>query len=118
MKNPLSKGLHWCLPGIYLVWSLLVYFSTLPYPGHEWWPVSLFPLILPWSAVYEYLIDPMLMKWLVPDPRSAPESAWMMLDYIAGAYYIIIGTIWFWIVGKVISRILRRREGLENEEPK
>lgn len=92
-----------------------MYFSTLGHEGHEWWPIFLFPLILPWSAVHQFLIGPMLANWIVPNPRSAPESAWMMLDYIAGGYYIIIGTMWFWVVGKVISRIATRRKNEKTE---
>ncbi len=94
-----------------------MYFGRLGHPGHEWWPVSLFPLILPWSAVHQFLLDPILTKWLIPQSGSVPDSAWMELDYITGAYYIIVGTIWFWIVGKIILRIFSRAR-LLNEERK
>jgi hypothetical protein len=115
-KPPFSK-LAWWLAGIYLGWSLFVYFSTLGGVGHDWWPIWLFPLILPWSAVHQFMIDPILTHWIIPNPRSAPASAWIELDHIAGAYYIVIGTIWYWIIGKTISRRIatRRRLNEANE---
>jgi hypothetical protein len=58
------------------------------------------------------------MKWLIPDPRSASPAAWMQLDYFAGAFYIVVGTLWYWVIGKMISRIATRRQLNEvNEIP-
>ena len=32
----------------------------------------------------------------------------MLNDYIGGAFYIIVGTIWIWFLGRVISKIVTR----------
>jgi len=65
----------------------------------------LFPLILPWSALHQFVLDPMLQHWLAPDPRAVSASVYMTMDYIAGGFYIIVGTIWFWLVGKWLVRL-------------
>jgi len=96
----------------YLGWSGLVYFGSLGQESHAWWPLFLFPLILPWSAIYQFALDPLIGHWLAPDPRTAPVSAWMAMDYIAGGFYIVVGTVWFWFIGKWLAHLLygRRRE--------
>ena len=51
MKRRFPKFAYW-LAGVYLAYSLLVYFGSLWSKGdaHSWWPVFLYPVIWPWSA--------------------------------------------------------------------
>jgi hypothetical protein len=95
--------------GVYLAWSLLVYFGTLGSDGHSWWPVFLYPIIWPLSALYDSANEALLL-WRFPDPRLAPNSFWLTLDYCAGAYYIVIGTLWVYFVVRLIQSAFKRRE--------
>ena len=103
MKRRFPKLAHW-LAGIYLVWSLFVYFGSMMGREHHWWPLFLYPIIWPVSAVYEFVSD-RCFDWLVPDARSAPGWVWTLHDGVAGAFYIIAGTIWVWFVARVVSRV-------------
>ena len=97
----------WCA-GVYFCWSALVYFGSLGSESHCWWPIFLDPLIFPLGLIEDRFLQPALMSWLAPDPTTAPESTWMFLDSIGGAYYIAGGTVWFWTVGKVCSFVSTR----------
>ena len=118
MKTVRFKKLPWYLAGTYLVWSLFVYFGSLGSEAHSWWPLFLYPLIWPWSWVERLLIDRLLTNWLAPDPKSAPESVWMLMDYLGGAFYIVVGTLWFWFLGKTVSLVSRRSFPLDGEATK
>jgi len=109
MNFPRLKRLSWWLAGIYLAWSCLVFFGGRGGQGHEWWPIFLYPLIFPWSFLYDLVIEPPLANWLAPDATAAPGSAWVLMDNLAGAYYIIVGTLWFWFLGKMVSRFVNYR---------
>ncbi len=93
-----TTKLSWWLSVAYVGWSCLVYFGSLFLgdEGHAWWPLFLFPLILPWSAIHQFVLSPLLDQWFAPDPRAAPASVFMTMDYIAGGFYIVVRTIWFW----------------------
>jgi len=106
MKIPRCSNLCWWFSGLYLAWALFVYFGSLGSQSHSWWPIFLYPLIYPWSWLEHSIIQPQLESWLVPDPRTAPDSEWMMMDYFGGAFYIVVGSLWFWFIGKVVSRVL------------
>jgi hypothetical protein len=41
----------------------------------------------------------------------------MMNDYIGGAFYIIVGTIWIWFLGWLISRVAARLFPVKEHEP-
>jgi hypothetical protein len=56
------------------------------------------------SALYHFASEH-CFDWLVPDPRSAPPWVWILNDYVAGAFYMIVGTIWVWLLGRVLSRV-------------
>ena len=116
MSKPPTAKLPWLLAGAYLAWSCLVYFGSLGSESHSWWPLFLFPLILPWSAVHQFLLSPVIERVIVPNPRAASASAWMTLDYIAGGYYIVVGTIWKWFLGKWLV-ILYHRYSCRQKEP-
>jgi hypothetical protein len=88
--------------GVYLAWSLLVYFGTLGSEGHAWWPAFLYPMIWPVSALYEWATEA-LLNWQFPGPREPSNSFWLMLDRAAGAYYIVIGTLWVYFVVRLIQ---------------
>src|SRR5208337_4686104 len=138
------------LAGIYLIWSLFVYFASLGSDAHAWWPLFLYFIIWPVGALWEH-VSSACLEWLavrgksparrcaaalgrdrgvetkqywlkyeqvsttkspaqgrkqrprdfrhgllVRDPRSAPDWVCTLNDYIAGAFYIIVGTIWVW----------------------
>lgn len=72
-----------------------MYFGTLGRDGHSWWPLFLYPLIWPWSWAEHFYAEPLLLRWLA--------NNFILFDYIIGAFYIVFGTLWFWIVGKMIS---------------
>jgi hypothetical protein len=95
MKRRFPKLARW-LAGIYLVWSLFVFFGSLWGSGHEWWPLFLYPIIWPLSLVFEIVGSRM-----TPLPIS-----YAMYDYLAGAFYIIAGTIWVWCLGRVFSMVV------------
>ena len=105
MKTQRFKNLAWWLAATYFAWSLFVYFGTLGREPHSWWPIFLYHLIWPWSWIEESVIQPLLNSRLAPDPKTAPVSVWMLMDYVAGGFYITVGTVWFWSVGKIISKI-------------
>jgi hypothetical protein len=106
MKRRFPKLAGW-LAVIYLFWSLFVFFGTLGSEGHDWWPLFLYFVIWPLSALYEALSS-VSFDWLIPDPKSAASWVWTLNDYIAGAFYIVVGTIWVWCLGRVFSIVITR----------
>jgi hypothetical protein len=107
MKTRRFPNLARWLAGMYLVWSLFVYLGTLGGNGHEWWPLFLYFIIWPLSALYDF-VSSACLDWFVPDPKSMPDWIFMLIDYVSGAFYIIVGTLWIWFLGKVISRVFTR----------
>jgi hypothetical protein len=85
------------MAGVYLAFSLLVYFGTLGGDGHGWWPIWLYPVIWPLSALIE------LAGNAIYNPRNP-----MLDDYVAGAFYIVLGTVWIWFIGRLISGVATR----------
>ena len=106
MKCRFLKLARW-LAGIYLVWSFLVFFGSLWGNGHEWWPLFLDPVIWPLGALYGVLGGACL-DWLFPGPTSVPGWAYTLYDYMAGAFYIVCGTVWVWCIGRAFSIIVTR----------
>jgi hypothetical protein len=100
MKPRYPKLARW-MAGIYLLYSLIVFFGSLGSESHSWWPIFLYPVIWPLSALYG-MVSSACLDWLVPDP---PDWVWMLNDYVMGAFYIIVGTIWIWFLGRVLSRL-------------
>jgi len=108
MKRRFPKMAHW-MAGIYFLYSLIVFFGSLGSESHSWWPIFLYPVILPLSALYE-AASSVCLDWLVPDSNSAPSWVWTLNDYVMGVFYIIVGTIWIWFLGRVLLRIGTRRD--------
>jgi len=106
MKRRLPRLSRW-LAGIYLGWSLFVFFGSLFGRGHEWWPVFLYYIIWPVSLLYE-TVSSACLAWLVPNSGSAPSWAWTLNDYVSGAFYIVVGTIWVWYLGRLLSIVATR----------
>jgi hypothetical protein len=106
MKRRFPKMARW-LAGIYLVWGLLVFFGSLGSGSHSWWPLFLYPVIWPLSALYE-AISSVCLDWLIPDPNSAPDWTWTVNDYVAGAFYILVGAVWLWCLGRMVSILATR----------
>jgi hypothetical protein len=88
------------MSGIYLLYGLIVFFGSLGSESHSWWPIFLYPVILPWSALYDW-VSSVCLDWFVPNPT--PDWVWTLNDYLMGAFYIIGGTIWMWFLGRVVS---------------
>src|SRR5215471_10156941 len=105
-KRRSPKLARW-LAALYLLWSLLVFFGSLGSESHSWWPIFLYPIIWPISAVYEKLSS-YISNWLIPDAHHAPNWVWTVNDYAAGAFYILVGTIWMWFLGHILSKGTRR----------
>lgn len=91
-----SKLAIW-MAGVYLVYSLLVYFGTLGGEGHSWWPIWLYPVIWPLSVLIEFAGN------AIYNPLGS-----MLGDYVAGAFYIVFGTVWIWFLGRLISAVAAR----------
>jgi hypothetical protein len=106
MKLRFPKLSYW-LAGIYLAWSLFVFFGTLGSVGHDWWPLWLYFIIWPLSALYDWL-SLTCLDWWFPNPKTTPIWVFTFNDYVAGTFYIVVGTIWVWFLGRVFSKILTR----------
>ena len=100
------RKLKWWVAGPYFFWSNLVYFGSLFGTGnsHEWWPIFLYPLIYPISAI-EHDAGNQLFHSMYPHPTS---SDFMNYDYASGAFYIIVGTVWIWFLGWALGRFLNK----------
>src|SRR5882672_6225300 len=97
MKRRLPNLARW-LAGIYLIWSLFIFFSTLGSEAHSWWPIWLYFIIWPLSALYE-VVSSVCLEWLIADPKTAASWMWTLNDYVAGTFYTLVGTIWIWCLG-------------------
>jgi hypothetical protein len=97
MKRRLPKLAGW-LASIYLVWSLLVFFGSLGSERHSWWPMFLYPVIWPLSLLFQLI-------------GSASSDA------VAATFYIVIGTIWIWLLGRLFSIVATRVFPFRNENP-
>lgn len=100
-KPRLRKAPH-LLGVLYLAWSSFVYFGSYGTANHAWWPIFVYGPIWPWSWAIECLLDP-LQASLAPEPHATPESVFMAMDQVAGAGYIVIGSVWYWCLGKLVS---------------
>ena len=94
--------------GGYLAWSLFVYFFTYGREAHDWWPVFLYPVIWPWGLLLENVIQPKVLQWLEAHTASSLSDRYMIADQIAGACYIVVGTLWFWCLGAVARGAIKR----------
>src|ERR1039457_2442844 len=116
MKRRLPKLARW-LAGIYLGWSLLVLFCSLCIGEHDVWRVLLYYIIWPVSAFYERLISPMLLDWLVTDPKTAPNWLEAFFYCVDGSFYVIVGTIWVWLIGRLVSMISAEILPIRHDKP-
>src|SRR5580692_6657711 len=98
----LAKLPRW-VAGLYLFWSLLVYFGTLGHESHAYWPMFLYFIIWPASLLHGLLMN---SNWLTGLPKSTPDWVWGCVDGVSGAFYIVVGTIWIWFLGRVFCRII------------
>ena len=89
-KRKFPKFATW-MAGLYLIWSLLVYFGTLGGEGHDWWPIWLYFVIWPLSFLIERA-----------DNVICPSGG-AINDCVMGSLYIILGTAWIWFLGWLIS---------------
>src|SRR5690242_10220240 len=101
MNNRRLPRLSRWLAGLYLVWSLFIYFGTLGREGHSFWPLWLYFIIWPLSLAHN-VVSSACQDLLFPDTKSTPNWAYALNDYMAGAFYIIVGTMWLWFLGVLI----------------
>jgi hypothetical protein len=87
---------------VYFVWSCFVFFGSLETRSHEWWPMFLFPLILPWSLLIEWVSA----HWIARSIGSASQDVFYRADFVTGIAYIVVGTLWFGILGSAVNRLL------------
>jgi hypothetical protein len=91
------------LAGAYFVWSCLVYFGSMA-GDHEWWPAFLYQLIWPISWAYEAVGETAFEAiWPVPS-----RAQYLVYDGLSGAFYIVAGTLWWALVGLVLTVVARR----------
>ncbi len=88
MKRRFPKLGRW-LASMYLVWSLLVFFGSLGSESHSWWPIFLYPVIWPLSFLFQRI-----------DFASS--------DTVYAVFYIVVGTIWIWWLGRLFSILATR----------
>ena len=96
MKRRLPKLARW-LASLYLVYGLVVFFGSLGGEGHSWWPIMLYPVIWPLSLLFQLATGSFL------DSLSPA-----IYDYVAAAFYIGIGAIWVWCLGRLFSIVVTR----------
>jgi hypothetical protein len=104
------------LARVYFAWALFIYIFF----DHAWWPAPLYPLIWPLSAVWEHHVDRTVLAWVTPPSGSPTPETFMLYDRIAGGFYLVGGSLWFWLIGYVVSRAAtalfpRRAHPSENE---
>ncbi len=100
------KSLSWWLAGAFLIWSLAeclllkgdstrFYLAALKYP--PMWPM--FPVVVG--------INFDVAEWLAPgDPRDLDPAVGRQLVLAENLILIIVGTLWHWVVGRLISALL------------
>ena len=93
--------------GIYLGWSLLVFFGSFESESHSWWPIFLNTIIWPLGAIYQWL-DSWFLAGLTSNSQTLPAWGWALDDYLAGAFYIVMGTVWIWFLGRLFSLLVTR----------
>lgn len=114
MKRRLTK-LGWVLAGLYFAFSVVGYVGSLGHRDHAWWPMFLYPVIFPCSLLFEEVWKTPLREWLVAGGSGLPS--WVTLDRLAGAYYIVVGTLWLGLVGRLVSLASTRLFPLKYDEP-
>ena len=96
MKRRLPKLPSW-LAGIYLAWSLLVFFGSLGSESHSWWPTFLYPIIWPLSFGIQKL-------------------DFVSSDVGYAVFYILAGTIWIWAIARLFSAVVTRLFPFKDEK--
>jgi hypothetical protein len=97
MRCRFPKLAPW-LAGIYLVYSLLVFFGSLGSESHSWWPIFLYPVIWPLSYFFQRL-----------DIASS--------DAVYAVFYIVVGTLWVWSLARLFSMLATRLFPFRDEKP-
>jgi hypothetical protein len=104
MKRRLPKLARW-IAGIYLIFGLVVFFGSLGSDSHSWWPIFLYPVIWPLSFGFQ-LGSSLLMDAVFPD--QTPAWAYVAYDYVAAFFYIGVGSVWVWCLGRIFSIVVTR----------
>jgi len=89
------------LAGVYFVWALVVYL----FADHAWWPMFLYPLIWPVSALWEHNLNSIVLSWLRPASGPVPSEIYILFDRISGVFYLVVGTFWLWCIASLLSRL-------------
>jgi hypothetical protein len=101
MKRRFPKLAHW-LASIYLAWSLLVFFGSLGSESHSWWPMFLYPVIWPLSLLFQVV---------------SSAVGYAAYDYVAATFYIVVGTVWIWWLGRLLSTLTTLLFPIRDEKP-
>jgi len=70
----------------------LVFFGSLGSESHSWWPIFLYPIIWPWSLLFQVSAS------VLGDIGD--------IGYVVA--YIVFGTIWIWFLGRLFSLLMTR----------
>jgi len=77
------------MAAIYLAWALLVFFGSLGSESHSWWPLFLYPIIWPWSLLFQAIAS-------------------SLGDFGYAFAFIAFGTLWIWFLGRAFSFLMTR----------
>jgi hypothetical protein len=102
-RRRLPKMARW-LASIYLAWSVLVFFGSMGSDSHSWWPIFVYPIIWPLSMIFEHV-----------GSAFADKIQPVFYDYVAGAFYIGVGTTWIWWLGHLTSIVATRLFPIRDE---
>lgn len=97
--------------GVYLLFSITVYFGTLGGDAHSWWPAFLYPIVWPLGKLEHDVLAPALAHWLGADGKNVPEATWIAMDRVSGAFYVLAGTMWVWCIAALVVRALMALRG-------
>ena len=90
------------LAGAFGIWCILVW--TI---GNEWKELFVYYPLFPSSILIKYLTD-RLESLIIPNPDVATGRDWLLLDRIDGIAYLLAGWLWYFMIGVVMSKIIRR----------
>jgi hypothetical protein len=100
------------LAGIYVTYGIIVFFGSLGSESHSWWPVFLNPIIWPLGSV---LLAASSVSMDVIFPKNPPTWAYSVFDYVLAAFYVGVGAVWVWCLGRVFSILITRIFRVKNE---
>jgi hypothetical protein len=101
------KSLSWWLAGAFFVRCLFIYLNVGRHAAERLWQTVyydplMWPLDWPLQCIYALIGD-----WLAPgDPREVAPSVWAILDSVGEVVLVVSGTLWHWLIGRIVSLLL------------